>query len=142
MLLRRMEEIQLTPQMDCFLERKPAQSNYVTRLLELQHINRENQVRRAVCTVQVVTSHLIVHTCATIIMTSDTTCQKLLRRLDGVHSVFNSSKWEQERKNMEKRIREMSEFDSKGQPKGFSAGVSSMKVGRPPPIVYGALRCV
>ena len=44
-LLKRMEEIQVTPQMDCFLERKAAQSNYLSRLMQLQAINRENQVR-------------------------------------------------------------------------------------------------
>ena len=49
----------------------------------------------------------------------------MLKRIRDVHSVFNSSRWEEERKEMEKRIKEMSEFDATGNPKGFSAGVSN-----------------
>ena len=44
MLLKRMEEIHMTPQMDCFLDRKDAQSNYVYRVMRMQEINRQNQV--------------------------------------------------------------------------------------------------
>ena len=53
--------------------------------------------------------------------------QKMLKRINRVRSVFNKSKWEEERVEMEKRIREMSEFDDTGNPKGFSAGVSKLK---------------
>ena len=51
----------------------------------------------------------------------------MLKRINRVRSVFNKSKWEEERVEMEKRIREMSEFDDTGNPKGFSAGVSKLK---------------
>lgn len=52
----------------------------------------------------------------------------MLKRIKDVHSVFSSNKWEEERKEMERRIKEMSEFDATGNPKGFSAGVSNTKV--------------
>lgn len=46
-LLRRMEEISLTPQTDCHLHRRAAQTNYGHRVLYVNQLNEDNLVKEA-----------------------------------------------------------------------------------------------
>ena len=89
-LLKRMEEIALTPQTDCHLRRHHAQTNYGHRRLHVESVNRENRL--------------------------------LLKRLQSAKSVYDSAKWEQERVDMLRRIRYMSEYKEDGTPKFFQFG--------------------
>jgi len=95
-----MEHIQLTPQMDCHLNRRHAQTNYGHRKLHIDSINRENLVRVPACRAvhEPTASDLRVPR-----------LQMMLKRLQRAKSVYNSAKWEEERKDMLRRIRYMSE---------------------------------
>ena len=126
-LLRRMEEIALTPQVDCHLRRRHAQTNYGHRKLHVDAVNRENLVRIRCSRLQTPVLHSQCRgpPCLCLIHLPLLYCddaQLMLKRLQGTRSVYNSAKWEEEREDMLRRIRYMSEYKEDGKPKFFQFG--------------------